>query len=71
MSVETDPTSPNAVSFVGYSRYDLLLAALPVPLLVGAALGAAGAISLTLGLWLGSLLSLPLLAYAVFLDPPV
>lgn len=71
MSVETDPSSHNAVSSAGYSRHDLLLAALPVPLLVGATLGATGAISLTLGLWVGSLLSLALLVYAVFLDPPV
>ncbi|WP_435119454.1 hypothetical protein [Halolamina sp. C58] len=51
-------------------RHDLLLALLPLPLLLGAVVGATTAVSLTTGLWAGSLLSLPVLCYAVFVDPP-
>ena len=68
MSTNTDCREHG--SFANYSRHDLLLALLPLPLLLGAVAGATTAVSLTTGIWVGSLLSLSVLCYAVFVDPP-
>lgn len=71
MSTKTRRPSDEYGSFADYSRHDLLLAVMPIPLLGGAAAGMAAPVSLTVGLWIGCLLSLPLLLYAVFVDPPI
>lgn len=52
------------------SRYDLLLALLPLPLLLGTAGAALTAIPLSIGVGYGSLPTLLLLAYGLFVDGP-
>jgi hypothetical protein len=54
----------------GLSRYDLFLALLPLPLLVGLGWGAATPAPLSAGAGLGSLPSAALLAYGLFVDGP-
>jgi hypothetical protein len=69
MSVRTSP-SDSALELPNVSRYDLLLGVLPLPLLSGAAAGALAAIPSTAGIALGSLPSLLLLLYGLFVDAP-
>jgi hypothetical protein len=52
------------------SRYDLLLAAMPVPLAAGVGYAAATGLPTAGGLGVGSLLSAILLAYGLFFDAP-
>lgn len=71
MSTKTDPRSGNYVSPARYSRHDLLLAAMPAALVAGISVALTTPLSFTVGLWAGCLLALPLLVYAVFIDPPI
>jgi hypothetical protein len=52
------------------SRYDLLLLALPTPLLCGAVWGALASIPVALAVGLAGLPSIALLLYAMFVDAP-
>lgn len=52
------------------SWYDLMLAAVPLPMVVGAAAGAAGSLPPAGGLGVGALLSATVVAYGLFCDPP-
>jgi hypothetical protein len=70
MSVRTTP-SDSPVDLPTVSRYDLLLGVLPLPLFSGAVAGAVGALSPTAGVALGSVPSLLLLLYGLFVDAPV
>ncbi|MFB6221336.1 MAG: hypothetical protein ABEH90_07835 [Halolamina sp.] len=71
MSTEHNHPSDNFDGFLDVSRYDLLLAALPMPLFVGALVGRATAAPFVDGLGAGALLAALLLAYGLFVDPPV
>jgi hypothetical protein len=53
------------------SRYDLLLAVLPLPLLVGASASAGLGAPAALGVGLGGVPSAVLLAYGLFVEAPV
>lgn len=69
MSVKTNP-SDSALEPLDVSRYDLLLGVLPLPLLSGAVAGTLATIPLTAGIALGSVPSLLLLLYGLFVDAP-
>lgn len=69
MSVRRAPAA-GTVRGVRLSRYDLYLALLPVPLLVGVVVALATDVSLPYGTGLGSLLSAGVLAYGLFVDAP-
>jgi hypothetical protein len=69
MSVRTTP-SDSLVDLPDVSRYDLFLGLLPLPLVSGAVAGAVGALSTTAGVALGSIPSLLLLLYGLFVDAP-
>jgi hypothetical protein len=69
MSVRTTP-SDSILELPDVSRYDLLLGLLPLPLLSGAVAGTIATISTTAGIALGSLPSLLLLLYGLFVDAP-
>jgi hypothetical protein len=70
MSVRTSP-SDGLLELPDVSRYDLLLGVLPLPLLSGAVAGAVGTLSPTAGVALGSVPSLLLVLYGLFVDAPV
>lgn len=69
MSVQTNP-SDSALELPNVSRYDLLLGLLPLPLFSGAVAGAVATIPAIAGVALGSVLSLLLLLYGLFVDAP-
>jgi hypothetical protein len=69
MSVRTNP-SDSLVELPNVSRYDLLLGILPLPLLSGAVASVLAAIPSTAGIALGSVPSLLLLLYGLFVDAP-
>ena len=69
MSVRTTP-SDSLVDLPTVSRYDLLLGILPLPLLSGAVAGAVATVPTTAGVALGSVPSLLLLLYGLFVDAP-
>jgi hypothetical protein len=52
------------------SRYDLLLAVLPLPLLLGAVGGVATSLPVSVGVGLGGLPAALILAYGLFVDAP-
>ena len=52
------------------TRYDLLLAAMPVPMAAGAAAAAASSLPSVSGLGVGALLSATLVVYGLFCEPP-
>lgn len=70
MSVQTDPLS-DGIDALNGSRYDWLLVAIPVPLLVGWAVGALLPVALSVGLGVGALPAGGLVVYALFVDAPV
>lgn len=70
MSVRTSLFDPQSDSGSGVSRYDLLLAILPLPLLLGVTSASLSPIPLHYGVSLGSLPSVFLLAYGLFYDAP-
>ncbi|MFC5365357.1 hypothetical protein [Salinirubrum litoreum] len=69
MSVKTTP-SDSVLELPDVSRYDLFLCLLPLPLLSGATASLLAAIPSTVGIALGSLPSLLLLLYGLFVDAP-
>lgn len=69
MSVRTTP-SDSPVDLPDVSRYDLLLGLLPLPLLSGAVAGAVATVPTIAGVALGSVPSLLLLLYGLFVDAP-
>lgn len=70
MSVQTDPLS-DGIDALNGSRYDWLLVAIPIPLLVGWAVSAALPVALSVGLGVGALPAGGLVLYALFVDAPV
>ncbi|MFB6233817.1 MAG: hypothetical protein ABEH81_15920 [Halopenitus sp.] len=70
MSVQTDPLS-DGIDVLNGSRYDWLLVAIPIPLLVGWAVSAALSVALPVGLGVGALPAAGLVLYALFVDAPV
>lgn len=71
MSVKTDPLSDSVDVGPDVSRYDLLLAVLPFPLLLGALVGEFSATPMHVGLSFGSVPTVLLLWYGLFFDAPV
>ncbi|MFB6161577.1 MAG: hypothetical protein ABEJ61_10455 [Haloferacaceae archaeon] len=70
MSVRRRLPESRIVPANGYTRYDLLLAALPAPLLAGLVVAFATGTSTSAGVGIGSVGSAALLGYALFYDPP-
>jgi len=70
MSVQTDPLS-DGIDALNGSRYDWLLVAIPIPLLVGWTVGAMLPVALAVGLGAGALPAGGLVLYALFVDAPV
>lgn len=70
MSVAKDPFD-DFLGSLGASRYDLLLALLPLPLFLGTAASFALGVPTAVGVGLGGLPSALLLIYGLFLDAPV
>lgn len=68
MSVRHD--LPDTTLEVDVSRYDLLLAVLPLPLIIGAAVGFFSAFSMHVSVAMGSFPSTILLGYGLFYDNP-
>jgi hypothetical protein len=67
-----NPTSSSTGQVVdqSLSRYDILLALMPVPLVAGIVAASLSSLPTVSGIGLGSLLSLPLLVYGLFFDSP-
>jgi hypothetical protein len=67
-----NPQSDSAGTFddQSLSRYDLLLAAVPVPLVAGVAAAVSSSLPAVSGLGLGSALSMLFVLYGLFLDAP-
>lgn len=53
-----------------FERYDLLLAVVPLPMAIGAAVGTTGSVPPVGGLGLGSFLSLLVVLYGLFVEGP-
>lgn len=70
MSARRSPLVDGTVLGVRVSRYDLYLALLPVPLLLGAVGALATAAPPAYGAGVGALCASPLLAYSLFYDAP-
>ena len=70
MSVKERPTGEAPVPALE-SRYDWLLALLPLPLLCGVAVASLTPAPSALGVGLGGVPSVLLLAYGLFVDPPL
>lgn len=70
MSVRTDPLGPTPDPRLDVSRYDLLLAVMPVPLLVGLLATGVFDLSSHLGVVVGSLLSALVCGYGMFFASP-
>lgn len=71
MSVKTDPLGDSLDVGQDVSRYDLLLATLPLPLLLGVFVGGFSPLATHIGVSLGSIPSVLLLSYGLFVDSPV
>lgn len=71
MSVRTDPLSDSVDVDPDVSRYDILLAVLPLRLLLGAAIGQFSATPMHIGVSLGSVPSAFLIWYGLFFDAPI
>lgn len=52
------------------TRYDLLLAVLPLPLFAGAGVSAVATVPVSAGIAVGSILAAILVTYALFVDAP-
>ncbi|WP_430503793.1 hypothetical protein [Haloparvum sp. PAK95] len=70
MSVQTDPLS-DSIDALNGSRYDWLLVAIPVPLILGLAVSATLPVATEVGLGLGAVPAALLVCYALFVDAPV
>lgn len=70
MSVQTDPLS-DSIDALNGSRYDWLLVAIPVPLILGWAVSATLPVATVVGLGLGAVPAAILVCYALFVDAPV
>lgn len=69
MSVRREPQIGIARE-TGVTQYDLLLATLPIPLLLGVLGATLSGVSLSYGAGVGALLSAPILAYGLFVAGP-
>ena len=69
MSAE-EPISTETLRVGTESRYDILLAVLPLPLILGLFIASAAQITLAIGAALGGVLSAVVLAYGLFIDSP-
>ena len=70
MSVRRRPPTERIVPATGLTRYDLLLAALPVPLLTGLLVALSTDLPTAVGVATGSLGSAALLGYGLFVAAP-
>jgi hypothetical protein len=70
MSVRKRPTGETVVP-TSKSRYDWLLALLPLPLLLGVLAATFADVQVAFGVSVGGLSSAALLAYGLFVDPPL
>lgn len=70
MSVSKAPTG-QTVGPTLQSRYDWLLVLLPIPMLLGALVATAVGVRTAFGVSVGGLPSVLMLAYALFVDPPL
>lgn len=70
MSVSKAPTG-QTVGPTLQSRYDWLLVLLPIPMLLGALVATAVGVRAAFGVSVGGLPSVLMLAYALFVDPPL
>lgn len=70
MSVRKRPTGETVVPALE-SRYDWLLALLPFPLLLGVFAASFADVQVAFGVGVGGLSSAALLAYGLFVDPPL
>lgn len=70
MSVQTDPLS-DSIDALNGTRYDWLLVAIPLPLLIGWAVGALLPVATPVGLGLGAVPAALLVCYALFVDAPI
>lgn len=70
MSVQTDPLSDSIGALTG-SRYDWLLVAIPIPLLLGWAVSATLPVASAVGLGFGAIPATLLVSYGLFIDAPV
>lgn len=71
MSVQGGRNLDSRISLSNVTRYDLLLAALPMLLLSGAAVGVLSSVALHVGVALGAVPSMLLLYYGLFHSAPV
>lgn len=70
MSVSESPTGETVVPAVE-SRYDWLLALLPLPMLLGVTAAMLTDVRVVFGVSVGGLPSAAMLAYGLFVDPPL
>jgi hypothetical protein len=70
MSVQSGRNIGSGISLPNVTRYDLLLAALPILLLSGAAVGVLSSVALHVGVALGAVPSILLLYYGLFHSAP-
>ena len=70
MATNTTPSDGTAQTNGSFTRYDLLLLAMPVPLIAGWAGAHAADAPVVGGMGVGSILSAALLAYGLFVDTP-
>jgi hypothetical protein len=70
MSVQSGRNIGSRISLSNVTRYDLLLAALPILLLSGAAVGVLSSVALHVGVALGAVPSILLLYYGLFHSAP-
>lgn len=70
MSVQTDPLSDSIGVLTG-SRYDWLLVAIPIPLVLGWAVSATLPVASAVGLGFGAIPAMLLVCYGLFVDAPV
>lgn len=70
MSVQTDPLSDSIGVLTG-SRYDWLLVAIPIPLVLGWAVSATLPVASAVGLGFGAIPATLLVCYGLFVDAPV
>ena len=71
MSVQNGKPNRDRIAPSKISRYDLLLAVLPLTLLGGIAIGSLWTLPLHAGVALGALPSMVLVGYGLFADAPV
>lgn len=70
MATTTVPRSGGSGIDLG-TRYDWLLAAIPIPVVIGWVAGASGVLSVPFGVALGSVVAAAVVGYALFVDAPV